>query len=106
QGRAEAQSAVIAQHWALAGDLRRGAQWHARAARGMTREDPAAAARHWKEVRALLRRVEDSREGAALEAESCREIVRLGWHVQLSQTECKAVFAEGRALAEAIGDRA
>jgi class 3 adenylate cyclase len=106
QGRAEAQAAVIAQHWVLAGDLRRGAQWHARAARGMDREDPAAAARHWREVRSLLRRVEDSREGAALEAESCREIVRLGWHVQLSQSECQAVFAEGRALAEAIGDRA
>ncbi len=106
QGRAETQAAVIAQHWVLAGDLRRGAQWHARAARGLGCEDPAAAARHWREVRALLRRVEDSREGAALEAESCREIVRLGWHVQLSQSECQAVFAEGRALAEAIGDRA
>ena len=106
QGRAEAQAAVIAQHWVLAGDLRRGAQWHARAARGIAREDPAAAARHWKEVRGLLRRVEDSREGAALEAESCREIVRLGWHVQLSQSEGQAAFAEGRALAEAIGDHA
>jgi class 3 adenylate cyclase/tetratricopeptide (TPR) repeat protein len=106
QGRAETQAPVIAHHWVLAGDLRRGAQWHARAARVIAGADPAAAARHWQEVRSLLRRVEESREGAALEAESCREIVRLGWHVQLSQADCQAAFTEGRALAEAIGDRA
>ena len=97
---------VLAHHWVQAGDLRRGAQWHARAARGLEGLDPRGAARHWQEVLALLEPLDEFPENSTLRAESCLKLVSLWDHAGLSSDRIARAFEQGRALLETNDDRA
>jgi tetratricopeptide (TPR) repeat protein len=57
-------------------------------------------------VRELARGVEDERERTELTLQACNQLLSLGWRMGGSEEEAAAVFAEGRALTEGLGDRA
>jgi adenylate cyclase len=100
----EAHAGLVAHHWEQAEDSLRAAQWHDRAAQRAVATHPGEATRHWMKVRALLDRVPESPETAALRIVSRTQILNLGWHLGLSDDELESILAEGRALAERSGD--
>ena len=69
-----------------------------------------AAACHRRRVHprrpSLAPSVEDLNEGTELRLEACNQLLSLGWRMGGSEAEAAAVFAEGRALTEGLGDRA
>jgi adenylate cyclase len=104
-GNLDEYAAEIAQHWAEAGDAGRAARWHRRAAEWAGLSDPREGLRHWRRVRELAPGVEDERERSALRLEACNQLLSLGWRMGGSEEEAAAVFAEGRALTEGLGER-
>ncbi len=105
-GNLDERAAEIAQHWAEADDAGRAARWHRRAAEWAGLSDPREGLRHWRRVRELAPGVEDERERTELTLEACNQLLSLGWRMGGSEEEAAAVFAEGRALTEGLGDRA
>ncbi|MBI3386362.1 MAG: hypothetical protein HY027_01355 [Deltaproteobacteria bacterium] len=105
-GNLEERAAEIAQHWADAEDRGRAARWHRRAAEWAGLSDPREGLRHWRRVRELAPGVEDVSERSELALHACNQLLSLGWRMGGSEEEAAAVFAEGRALTEGLGDRA
>jgi len=105
-GNLDERAAEIAQHWAEAEDRGRAARWYRRAAEWAGLSDPREGLRHWRRVRELARGVEDERERTELTLQACNQLLSLGWRMGGSEEEAAAVFAEGRALTEGLGDRA
>jgi class 3 adenylate cyclase/tetratricopeptide (TPR) repeat protein len=105
-GNLDERAAEIAQHWAEAEDPGRAARWYRRAAEWAGLSDPREGLRHWRRVRELARAVEDERERTQLTLQACNQFLSLGWRMGGSEAEAAAVFAEGRALTEGLGDRA
>ena len=104
-GNLDERAAEIAQHWAQAGDTGRAARWHRRAAEWAGLSDPREGLRHWRRVRELAPGVEDERERTDVALQACHEILSLGWRMGGNEEEAEAVFEEGRALTERLGDR-
>ncbi|MBI3786602.1 MAG: AAA family ATPase [Deltaproteobacteria bacterium] len=105
-GNLDERAAEIAQHWAEADDGGRAARWHRRAAEWAGLSDPREGLRHWRRVRELAPRVEDESERTELTLQASNQLLSLGWRMGGSEAEAAAVFAEGRALTEGLGDRA
>ncbi len=105
-GNLDERAAEIAQHWAEAEDRGRAARWHRRAAEWAGLSDPREGLRHWRRVRELAHGVEDQHERTELILQACNQFLSLGWRMGGSEEEAAAVFAEGRALTEGLGDRA
>ncbi len=101
-------AALIAHHWEAAGSAVEAARWHQRAAQWVGGTDPAAAARHWGRVRALLREgmAEGDAEAAVLGIAACQHLLNLSWRLTTTSEEIDALGQEGRAFARAAGDRA
>jgi adenylate cyclase len=95
----------IAQHWAEAGNSGRAAHWYRRAAEWAGLSDPREGLRHWRRVRELAPGIADESERDELALQACVQLFLLGWRMGGSESEAEAVFAQGRALAERIGDR-
>ena len=104
-GNLDERAAEIAQHWAEAGDAGRAARWHRRAAEWAGLSDPREGLRHWRRVRELAPGVADERERTDMALQACHEILSLGWRMGGNEEEAAAVFEEGRALTEHLGDR-
>lgn len=104
-GNLDERAAEIAQHWAEAGDAGRAARWHRRAAEWAGLSDPREGLRHWRRVREFAPGVEDERERTELRLEACNQLLSLGWRMGGSEAEAAAVFEDGRALTERLGDR-
>ena len=104
-GNLDERAAEIAQHWAEAGDAGRAARWHRRAAEWAGLSDPREGLRHWRRVRELAPGVEDPSERTKVALQACHEILSLGWRMGGNEEEAAAVFEEGRALTEHLGDR-
>ena len=104
-GNLDERAAEIAQHWAEAGAAGNAARWHRRAAEWAGLSDPRESLRHWRRVRELAPGVEDASERTNLALHACDQILSLGWRMGGSEEEAAAVFAEGRALVESLGDR-
>jgi class 3 adenylate cyclase len=104
-GNLDERAAEIAQHWAEAEEKGRAALWHKRAAEWAGLSDPREALRNWRRVREFASGVEDEGERIALSLQACQQLMSLGWRMGASDDETAAVFAEGRALTERIGDR-
>jgi predicted ATPase len=104
-GNLDERAAEIAQHWAEAEETGRAARWDKRAAEWAGLADLREAMRNWRLVRELASGVADVPERTALSLRACQEIFQLSWRLGGSEEEFASVFAEGRALAERIGDR-
>jgi class 3 adenylate cyclase/tetratricopeptide (TPR) repeat protein len=104
-GNLDERAAEIARHWADAEEKGRAALWHRRAAEWAGLADLREAMRNWRLVRELAAGALDTVERTALSLRACQEIFQLSWRLGGSEEEFASVFAEGRALAEQIGDR-
>jgi class 3 adenylate cyclase/tetratricopeptide (TPR) repeat protein len=105
RGNLDERAAEIAQHWAEAAETGRAAQWHKRAAQWAGLSDPREALRNWRQVREFASGVTDEDERNALSLHACQQLLSLNWRMGASDEETAAIFTEGRALAESIGDR-
>ncbi len=104
-GNFDERAADIAQHWAEAGDAARAARWHRRAAEWAGLSDPREGLRHWRRVRELAPGIADERERGELALQACFQLLTFGWRMGGTEEEAKAVYEEGRALAERLGDQ-
>ena len=104
-GRIEERAALLAHHWEEAGDALVAAHWHRRAAEWVGLTDFSAGWRHWGRVRTLLATLSDEREIAELRIHACVRLLTMSWRVTADLNEARAIFEEGRTLAQAIGDR-
>lgn len=102
--RLDEQAAVLAHHFEAAGNAIDAARWHRRAADWAGKTSPAESLRHWQRVRGLLREIPESAEALGLAATTYPAILALGWKLGSTEEEIAAVFVEGRALAERIGN--
>jgi class 3 adenylate cyclase len=99
-------AALLAHHWEEAGEDRLGALWNRRAAEWVNQGDPVASVRHWRSARKLAAALPEEEEIAALRLVACESIMMLGgWRLGLPEDEVSEMAAEGRRLAERLGDR-
>jgi adenylate cyclase len=103
-GKLDEHAALLAHHWELAGERLRAAHWSQAAARWTGTSDPAAALRHWRKMRELLRSAPETEETLELGFTACLGLLALSWRVGLSEDEARAIFLEGKALGERRGD--
>lgn len=97
-------AALIAHHHEVAGETLVAARWHRRAAQWAGLKDIMAALHHWHRVRELARLGDDKAESAALTIAACSEALIHGWRAGASATTWAALFEEGCAAAEGVGD--
>jgi len=102
--RLDEQAALIAHHWEEAGEALEAARWHGRAAQWAGMTHLAEALRHWRKVRELLERIPESAETMGLGLAARIQILNVEWRLGGSEEETAGTFAEGKALAERIGD--
>src|SRR5262249_39691790 len=103
-GRLDEAAALLAHHHEEAGDALAAARWHRRAAAWAGVTNATEGLRHWERVRSLVRTLQHTSETAQLGATACLGTLGLGWRLGLTTTEVKAIFEEGRQLAEESGD--
>jgi class 3 adenylate cyclase/tetratricopeptide (TPR) repeat protein len=98
------QAALIAHHWEAAEEALEAARWHGRAAQWAGMTHLAEALHHWRPVRELLERIPESAETMHLGCAARMAILNVAWRLGGSEEEAAGTFAEGKALAERIGD--
>jgi predicted ATPase/class 3 adenylate cyclase len=102
--RLDERAALLAHHYEEAGEPLDAARWHTRAAAFIGKSDFAEAARHLERARELLRQVPDQAEAARLGAAVCRELLAVGFRLELTAEASQGIFEEGLRWAEATGD--
>jgi adenylate cyclase len=103
--RLDEKAALLAHHCEAAGEALEAARWHRCAAEWIGRSDVAQAIRHWQRVLALTAELPESEEHTGLRLGACTTVLAQGgWRLGLSGEEMEALFVEGRALAERVGE--
>jgi class 3 adenylate cyclase/tetratricopeptide (TPR) repeat protein len=103
--RLDESAALLAHHWAEAGERLVAARWHRRAAAWIAPSDPGQAAHHWRRVLACTEGREEE-DAAALAAEACCEMQVVGWRLGLPDEDLRAILARCRAACARIDDPA
>ena len=114
--RVDERAALVAHHYEAGGSLLEAARWNARAAsshRGVFNH-PVQAARHWRRVRILTDRLEQTSESAELGLNARLMLLGCHWRVGSAseegavayEDEAATMFAEGEAYAAATGQPA
>jgi class 3 adenylate cyclase/tetratricopeptide (TPR) repeat protein len=103
--RLDESAALVAHHWAEAGEPLAAARWHRRAAAWIGLSDPRQAAHHWRRVLACTEGSGEA-EAATLAAEACCEMQAVGWRLGLRDEELRATLARGRAACARLDDPA
>ncbi len=93
-------AALIAHHYAAAGEYLKAAEHEARAARWIASTNAAQATRHWRRVREFLKDQVPTKEAAGLRSLAGARIVLLGWREGLRQEEIQQIIEESLAHAE------
>ena len=93
-------AALIAHHYAAAGDWLKAAQHEARAANWVASTNVVQATKHWRRVRELLKDQPLTKEVARLRSLSGARMVYLGWREGLRQEEIQQIVEESSALAD------
>jgi adenylate cyclase len=101
----EERAALLAHHYEEAGEILPAIRWHRRAAEWVEHTDVSAATRHWQRVRALRRDIPEDPEATSHGIEACRQILQFAWRFGMGPEEAQSLYQEGRAHAEAAGDR-
>ena len=99
-------AALLAHHFDEAGERLEAARWHEQAGRRVARSDPADGARHCRRVTTLLGDAPKSRETLMLELTSRIALLEIGRIAGIEEREARDLFAEARAVAERLQDRA
>ena len=105
-GKSDENAALLAHHWAAAGETLRAIQWSHRAAKWAATRDQAEAYRHWQSIRDLLSDCPECNESLGLGIEARIAMLETGWRLAAAPEEQRRLFEEARALAERSGDRA
>src|SRR5262249_3972260 len=103
--RADENAALAAHHWENAGEPLEAARSHGRAAEWIGVRDAGAAIRHWRRVRELLKGLAETEETLRLRMLACQRVLSIGWRIFIPPGEADGALAEGRAIAERLGDR-
>lgn len=98
-------AALIAYHYAAAGQLVQAAEHEARAAKWTGSTNSAQAIKHWRRVWSLLEGQERSREVNSLRALAGGRIVYLGWREGLKPDEVQQICSEAIGLARDMDNR-
>jgi len=98
-------AALIAYHYAAAGQFVQAAEHEARAARWTGSTNSAQAIKHWRRVWSLLEGQERSREVNSLRALAGGRIVYLGWREGLKPDEVQQIIHEAIELASEVDSR-
>jgi len=104
-GKSDENAALLAHHWDGAGELLPAVTWSRRAAEWAATRDLSEARRHWRKVRDLLDGCADCPQSLGLAIASREALIEVGWKLGSTLDEARALFDEGRALAERAGDR-
>jgi class 3 adenylate cyclase/tetratricopeptide (TPR) repeat protein len=99
-------AALLAHHFDEAGERLEAARWHEQAGRRGARSDPADGARHCRRVTTLLAAIPESRETLMLELTSRIALLEIGRIAGIEEREARGLFAEARAVAERLQDKA
>lgn len=97
------EAALLAHHWAAAGEDLVAARWHARAARWIGVSNFTEAYAHWRRVLALVAESEHDVDVMGLRLEAQCTILMLAFRVGISEHEAAAIFATGRREAQRLG---
>ena len=100
------QAALLAHHWAAAGEYATAARWHACAARWIGVSNYAESSAHWRQVVNLIAEDTDSLEALALRAEALRNLLMLAYRIDTPEQEAATLFDAGRRALERLGDDA
>jgi adenylate cyclase len=103
-GRLGERAALLAYHWAHAGEAREAAKWHRRAAEWIGWNNSNEALRRWQSLRKLVDTLADTREilaeRATVRARIMNYLARLGD----PEDQANSLFREGKELALRSGD--
>jgi adenylate cyclase len=97
-------AALLAHHWERAGEGLQAARWHRRAAEWAGASDAAEALRHWEQVLALLAALPETDETIAQKLVAIPQSLNLSNRLGSSEEWARALFVEGKQLAERVGD--
>ncbi len=97
-------ASMLAYHWENANIHDVALQWHHRAARVSGISDLRAAFNHWKKVRGLVDKVENTKQTLTAGAQACGEIMHLQWRLGEPEAAAHDLLQDGSALAERAGD--
>lgn len=98
-------AALIAYHYASAGQFLNAAQHEARAAKWAGSTNSAQAIKHWRKVWTLLEGQERSQQVNSLRALAGGRIVYLGWREGLNPQEVQQIIQEAIGLANEVDSR-
>ncbi|MEO0981320.1 MAG: AAA family ATPase [Pseudomonadota bacterium] len=98
-------AALLAQHWEAAGEPLAAARYHRNAAEWVGLTDLGAASWHWTRVRTVLKDAGGGQEAAALGVAACQHLLNLGWRFGIDRAEVDALYQDGLAFAQSVGDR-
>jgi class 3 adenylate cyclase/tetratricopeptide (TPR) repeat protein len=103
--RVDENAALLAHHYQEAGETLEAARFHARAATWAGTRDLGGTLRHWQQVRELVRSLPDDPDVIDLRLVACLQILVVGgFRMGLSEAAVDEIFAEGSAIAEAVGN--
>jgi len=97
-------AALVASHFERAGEALDAARWHARAATRAVRGDLDESLGRWRASMALAAQLPETEESLRLGVGARTRIIQIGARVGLPPDEVEALYAEGRELAERLGD--
>src|SRR5262245_27708554 len=106
EGRVEEHAALLAHHYEAAGEALQAARWHRRAAEWLLKSSYAESNAHWRRVYELAEPDPAAPDAMALRLAACGRLVVTSFGVAFPEEERDRLAAEGRALAERLGDRA
>jgi adenylate cyclase len=99
------QAALLAHHYEAADEALKAARWHQRAAVWVIKGDVVESYTHWNRVYELAKSVPSTPEAAGLQLGACGRLVGFSPIFGLPEDELDRLAAEGRELAERLGDR-
>jgi class 3 adenylate cyclase/tetratricopeptide (TPR) repeat protein len=103
--RLDEHAALLAHHWEAAGEALQAARWHRRAANWLLAGNTPASMTHWKRVYELAGSQPDTRETLEMRFEACGKLVIASYQLGIPRDERDRLAAEGREIAERLGDR-
>ncbi len=104
--RSDGYEALVAHHYAQAGELETAVMWYARAATWAAHRDLGMALQHWRAVSTLVDELPDSPKSAEVALQACSRLISLGSRYGMSMKELQPLIERGQQLSAAVEDQA